>query len=75
VTATRGSYVEELAPAGCRYSGAFGPGAYSVRVERAGFLPRIVPNVEIVENKSDCCDVTESAPIEIRLSPIPGEGS
>ena len=70
VRAAAGSYVQQLTPAGCCYSGAFGPGTYSVRVERAGFLLRIVPNVEILEHKSDCCDVTGGASIEIRLSPI-----
>jgi hypothetical protein len=75
VTATDGAYVEQLqlVPGGCRYaqSQCCLAGTYSVRVERAGFQPKVVRNVEIRVLRGDCCEITEGALVEIRLSPTP----
>lgn len=72
VTATGSASPEQLMPwGGCRYAGAFVPGTYSVRAERAGFLPKVVPNVKVLARHETCCTITETAHVEIRLSPAP----
>ena len=73
VIATSGAYVEQLASisGGCRYaqSQCCRPGQYSVRVEREGFRPQVVTNVELRDRGTACCEITEGALVEIRLSP------
>jgi hypothetical protein len=72
VTATDGVYVEQLSVSGgCRYAQreCCRPGTYSVRVERVAFRPQVLPNVEIRVRRTDCCEITEGALVEIRLSP------
>jgi hypothetical protein len=75
VTATNGVHVEqlELVSGGCRYAQGecCRPGTYSVRVERVAFRPKVVPNVEIRVRHTDCCEITEGALVEVRLSPTP----
>ena len=72
VIATEGAYVEQLTPQGCRYVGASGrPGTYSVRVERVAFRPIVMPNVAVRVRRTDCCEITDFARIEIRLIPEP----
>ena len=73
VIATSGGYVEQLASisGGCRYaqSQCCRPGKYSVRVEREGFRPKVVSNIELRDRGTACCEITEGALVEIRLSP------
>ncbi len=70
VTATDGTYTERLVPGACRYTGALGrPGIYSLHVERVGFQAKVVSNVEIHVRRTDCCEITDVASVEIRLVP------
>jgi hypothetical protein len=71
VTATIGGFVEELpASGGCSYvqSACCRAGTYSVRVERDGFLTKVESNVKLRDRSTACCQITEWARVEIRLS-------
>jgi hypothetical protein len=71
VTATDGSYSEQLAPVSCRYFGAFeGPATYVLRAERAGFQAKEVRDVRVSMGTGQCPHVNV-VHLDIQLSPMP----
>ncbi len=60
VTATEGSYSEQLSAQACAYAGAVErPGTYVVRAERPGFLPKEARDVRVVMSADSCPHVLQ----------------
>jgi hypothetical protein len=71
VIARDGGYSETLVPGfACRHTGAIErAGTYSVSVERAGFAPALVSNLEVVSSAGECPHV-RTVEVVIRLVPV-----
>jgi hypothetical protein len=69
VTATEGSYSEQLFGVACSFSGAYErPGTYAIRATREGFLPGEVASVRVVIGGGECPHVQETR-VSIQLTP------
>lgn len=69
VTASEGSYSEQLFASSCAFSGAYErPGTYVVRATRQGFHPGEVAAVHVVMGGGECPHV-EQARVTVPLAP------
>jgi hypothetical protein len=69
VTATDGTYSEQLFGVACAFTGAAErPGTYLVRASRPGFVPGEVASVRVVMGGGQCPHVIETQ-VAIRLTP------
>ncbi len=69
VTATEGAYSERLLEGACSFAGAIErPGTYVVRAEREGFVPKDVPQVQVVMDGKPCPHV-QQVRLAIALTP------
>jgi hypothetical protein len=69
VTASEGSYSEQLFEGACRFAGAVErPGTYVVRAERRGFVPKEVRDVRVVMGAGPCPHV-QQVQLAIALTP------